>query len=68
MDGYYPKCFGTKEQFEEWVSFADTLDDGIDARSSFCSYCTKDFQDFKKETNMCDFPTFPAGEDDEDGD
>lgn len=64
----YPLCFGTEQNFEAWVSFAELFDDGEEPRLSFCNYCTKDYQTAMKKLSKCQNPDFQIKEDDEEWD
>jgi len=54
----FPVCFDTEENFEAWVSLAESQDDGRDPRISFCNYCTKEYQSEMTIQGRCQNPTF----------
>ena len=61
----FPLCFYSKEKFETWVKFAESIPDGNDPRLSFCNYCTKGYQKEMTLVDRCQSPDFEIPEGDE---
>jgi len=62
----YPLCFGTKQEFEAWVLEAEQDVRPEDPRSSFCEYCTHNFQRQMKELGLCQNPDYEIDMESED--
>lgn len=62
MESTYPKCFGTKSDFEAWVNLAeeDCIDDN--PRLSFCQFCTRNYQATMSLLGRCKYPETRAYE------
>lgn len=61
----FPKCFGTQQDFDTWVSLSEN-DGDKDPRISFCESCTNRFQKLMKKLDFCENPDFVINEEDED--
>ncbi len=49
----YPKCFESKEQFDEWVSLANETR-LPSPETNYCFDCTKEYQKYAAENGTCE--------------
>jgi hypothetical protein len=50
----YPKCFGNRKQFTEWVKFARFSHPH--PNHSYCEDCTQEFKTEMLKQGRCEFP------------
>jgi hypothetical protein len=50
----YPKCFGSRKQYSEWVKFARLSHPH--PNHSFCEDCTQEYKTEMVKQNRCEFP------------
>ncbi len=55
-EGWYPLCFQSKEQYEDYNTLMNASANPRDYVGTFCMDCTPEFKTEMLECNMCEHP------------